>query len=467
MDNQQHTNIDFKNHVVQILASSAPKSMTFYAVDSLVKIFEKYGLTTLDSNSLKLWIASMLMEGMKVNTVKRYAGRVHTIFNEWRGADVADPFGDIQYVFTPAYQLNDADVYYNLEMLKRLFVKNEASEDWKIVSIFFYLLYNPGLSLLDVAYATFENAPHYCVQIDEIVKSRDSSFGRKYLFDLNQSKVRPTKIFKELTEGLTSLMKSAGMRLVVGNVRDEITAIWIAAAIKCGVDICDILAIISAVPYRYRALTLIEKSEISEDRKHEIICQVADCINDNTPRWFVMKLRKGVSFDEIKDKIEKELPGRLSTMELYYPTYTKTKKVGRKVIKEQIPFVPDMLFFRTQYNKVRSLFAKIGDIAWCFKTSQFADSKYSVISHEEMTNFQRCVGQFTPDIWIELVSVNRLLSKGRMVRITGGMMKGYKGKIEDLNDDKGTRKFFLRVSSENALNWTVEVDEAFIEPLNP
>lgn len=439
--------------------------MTFYAVGSLVETFDKYGVTTLDLGSLKLWIASMLLEGMSINTVKRYAGSIHTIFSEWKDRDAADPFNEIQYAFKQPYEQDKTVVLQNLGMLRRLFAYNESSKDWKIVSIFFYLLYNADITLLDVIDASFDNAPKYCAQIDSIVKSHDSSFGRKYLFDLNQSKARPSQISRELTEGLTQLMQKAGMKIAEGQVREEITAIWVAAAMKCNIDIAEIRSIIPSVPYRYRALSLIQKKELSEDRKHEIICRVADSINDNTPRWFVMKLRKRISLDDIKDKVEQELPGRLATMELYYPTRTVTKKVGRRIHKDEIPYIPDMLFFRTQYNKVGSLFSKIGDIAWCFKVSQLPDSKYYVIPHEEMSNFQKCVGQFTDDIHVELVSASRALGIGRMVRITGGMMKGYKGKIEDMNDDKGTRTFFLSVSNENALKWTAEVEDVFIEPL--
>lgn len=466
MDSQQHRGSDFRSYVAQALHESEPKSVTAYAAGSLVALLDRYGLSELDADTLRLWIASMLLGGLKAATVRRYAGRLHTLYKEWGGADLPDPFEEVQPAYDPSYQPDEADVLVNLEALKRLFSKSELSADWQMVNIFFYLLYSPDASLLDAADATFDNSPRYCAQIDEIVKQCDSSNGRKYLFSLNQSKVRPTQLSRELNDGLTSLMRSVGMRIAGGQAREEITAIWIAAAMKCGVDICLIRSIIASIPYRYRALKLIRRQEISEGLLHETVCRVADSINDNTPRWFAMKLRKGVGFSDVKEKISTELPGRLNAMELYYPTRTIVKKVGKKKVKEEMPLVPDMLFFRTQYNKVRSLFASIGDVAWCFKTSQAGDSRYSVIPHAEMANFQRSVGQFTSDIRVELSDTAASLGKGRMVRITGGMMKGYQGRIVDLNDDNGSRKFFLTVSNENALNWTVAVDEVFIEPLD-
>ena len=464
---QRYIDDGFLEYVLRIFAETEKKTLTFYSIGSFVKTFKRFRLKSVDREALMLWIASMFMDGMKLNTVRRYSGRLHSIYNEWRSSEDSDPFTEIQSYIAASYQLDNYSTLFNLDRLKRLIDKDEASEDWETVSMFFYLLYDASATILDVAEATFNNASEYCPQLCEIIRTRDTSKGRKYLFNLNQWKMRPTQLVKEVNKRLTVLMMSAGMKISVESMREEITSIWVAAAMQCGISIRDIRAVICAVPYCYRALTLISKPEISEERKYEIICKVANAINDNTPQWFVMKLRKGVSVDDLKEKIEKELPGRMQTMELFYPTRTIAKKVGKKMVYEHIPYLPDMLFFRTPYNKIRSLFAKIGDMAWCFKVSHIPNSRYSVIPHEEMANFQRCVGQFTFDVRMGLVEVNRFLGKGRMVKITGGMMKGYEGKVVDMNDNKGTIKFFLRVSNDKALNWTAEVEEVFIEPLTP
>lgn len=467
MNNQQNNHADFISYVVQILAESQPKSVVAYAVGSFVDVFERYEIKSVDEDSLKLWMAFMYMKGLKVKTVQRYLGKIHKLYRTFNKEtdDAADPFVNLQTYLDDSYEVHDEAVQLNVEVIKRLFGKDEASKEWSSIAIFFYLLYNADATLLDLADATFDNAPQYCSQVVEIVKSRDSSKGQKYLFKLDQRQVRQTQIIRQVSEDLVALMTDIGMKSLQGSVREKITAIWVYKALKCGIDIRTIRAIIPAVPSEYRALSLIKKSEISEDNKHNAICKVADAINDNTPRWFVMKLRKGVDIDRVKEKIEEELPGRLNTMELFYPTHTTVREKGGKKIKQETPYVPDLLFFKTQYNKIRSLFAKIGDIAWCLKDNILAEARYSIISQEEMSNFQKCVGQFTDDIRISLVDANRGLGKGRMVRITGGMMKGYKGKIEDIHDNKGTRKFFLQVTNDQALNWTAEVDEALIEPL--
>jgi len=468
LDNQPFNHAEFFTHAVQIFEESALKSVTFYAVGSFVETIKKYGVKTFDKDSLKLWIAVMYMNGMKVKTIQRYVGKLHTIYNAYQKGteNQNDPFVDLQSYLDLSYQVSDENVHYNVEIIKRMFGKNESSKEWPSIAMFFYLLYNANTTMLDMVNTTFDNAPQYCSQVVEIVKSCDKSNGQKYLFKLEQRQIRPTQISKRVTADLTAVMTGIGMKYLQGPIREEITALWVYIALKCGIDICDIRAIIPAVPYEYRALMLIQKPEISEERQHEIICKVADAINDNTPRWFVMKLRKGVDLDKVKDKTEKELPGRLDSMELFYPTHTTFRDKGGKKVKEETPYVPNLLFFQTQYNKIRSLFAHIGDLAYCLKENNLPDARYSVIPQEEMTKFMKCVGQFTDDVRMQLVDANRGLRKGRMVRITGGMMKGFKGKIEDINDDKGTRTFFLQVTNEKALKWTVEVEDVFIEPLN-
>lgn len=468
MEYKQHNSGSFLNFVVQTHKEAEHRSVTAYALGSLIETFNRYSLDTPDKDSLKLWIAAMLMKRMKIKTIQRYVGKVHTIFKSYTANNmttIEDPFVLTQSIFNPVYQVNDTDVLHNFEILKCLFYKNEDSENRQVINIFFYLLYAADATVPDAASTTFDSAPNYCAQIDEIVKSCDRSKGRKYLFHLKQGQVRPPQIIRELSEDLISMMRATGMKVTQGPIRENITAIWIAVAINCGVDICDIRSIIPSVPHQYRALSLIGKTEISEVRKYEIICKVADAINDNTPRWFAMKLRRGVKVGEVRDKIEEIFPRRLRTMQLYYPTHTTFRRKDGKKIKEETPYIPDLLFFRTQYNKIRNMFAKIGDLAWCIKVSNLPESRYSVISHEDMTTFQKCIGQFTSDIRMEILNSNHSLGVGRTVRITGGMMKGYRGIIEDIDTTKGIRKFFLQISNDNAINWTAEVEDVFIEPI--
>lgn len=466
MDSQTGHNISFKSFAEQMLESAPAKSIEAFALISILDIMRKEACDDIDENTIKLWLALMIVSGRKVSTCKRYFGKLHTVYAEYAGADRPDPFLSVSPVFSTLHEANLEESKANLDLVKQLTDKTDKSPDWQTINIFFYLLYNPATSISDVVDLTFSEAPRFCPQVEEIINSADSSHGRKYVFALKQGKSRPNEIEKSLTNKLQSLMTSVGMRFANGFSRGSITSIWIAAALQCSIDIKDIRSCLSTIPQDYSVLSLIEKTELTETAKTSIICKVADTINNNTARWFVMKLRRGVEVDEIKDRIANKLPGMLNSTLFFYPTHAEIHKEGRKHIVEEIPYLPNILFFKTRSNRVRRLFAEIGDMAWCFKSSAAPDSDYAIISNKQMSNFQQCIGRFTADIKLELVDTEQTFEKGRRVKVVGGIMAGYEGEILDVEGEPGKRVFSLSITGNKEARWTVHVDDVFIRPLD-
>lgn len=466
MADQQYTKLKFRNFAEQIKQSVCTKSLNEYALVSLLDVMEKEGVEDLDENILKLWIADMAIKGKKVSTCKRYFGKIHTLYNEWcNTTDNNKIFEAVSPVFSELRNSDTQESVNNLNFVKRLIDKTEQSDDRQLSRIFFYLLYNPSASLADVVNLTFTDAPRFCPQIDDIINSSNSSHGRKYVFRLKQGKSRPHEIAEKLTKDLGELLTAAGMRFENGFSRSSISSLWIAAALKCGLRLQLIRNCVGMIPKEYAMLTLVEKGDISEFTKEAVICTVADSINNFATRWFVMKLRQGVSVNDIKERIDEKLPGRLSSMSLFYPTRAEIRKEGNKRIIDEVPFLPNVLFFRTQSNKLKSLFANIGDLAWCFKASNSADSEYAVIPHKQMQIFQQCIGNFTSDIKMELVNGSQSLERGRKVKVTGGIMAGYEGEIIDIKEEPGKRMFFLSISDNLRARWTAHVEDVFLQPI--
>ncbi len=434
-------------------------------MEALLSWMHRSKTDTIDADTIRQWIAEMLVKGMKVSTCKRYYGKVHSIYNEWNGKETASPFDEARIEFGSLNETHPDETERNLGMVKRLMSKKETSEDWLYIGIFFYLLYTPSASLHDVINLKFDSVQSICQQTDDIINACDSSHGRQYVFPLKQGKSRPNEIAQTLTKQLQQLLSAAGMRFEYGFSRLSITSIWIAAALREKISLENIRACIGAIPREYQALSLVGRKEIDRMTEERIVRSVANSINSQTKQWFVMKLRKGVSVDDVKSAIVNQLPDISESMMLYYPTRTEVHKEGHKRITEEIPYLPDVLFFKIPHNKVRSLFAKIGDKAWCYKTSLSQDSDYFVISDRQMTVFQQCVGQFTPDIHMELVDMKRPLEKGRRVKVVGGMMAGYEGEILDVEDTPGKRVFFLAISGDTQARWTAYVDDLYIQPL--
>jgi hypothetical protein len=143
-------------------------------------------------------------------------------------------------------------------------------------------------------------------------------------------------------------------------------------------------------------------------------------------------------------------------------------KENKKIIKREMPYIPGLLFFKIGENNIAPLFREIGDLAWCYRERPSQDAPYSIIPRSEMERFQRFVGKFTDDVEISL-SGKESLGIGRRVRITGGLMEGYEGEIYDIEESKdstGRRMFQLNLSSDQALRWTVSIEDIYIEPID-
>lgn len=458
---------DFVSYVKSALDNADGNKFTMSAFTSFLTWVKTNNSENLSEDDLRLWIAGMIMSGFKKATRKRYFGKVKSLYSEWSTDGQPNPFNKLSDVIDLDFEESSSRENDNLEIVPRLLAKTKDSEGWEYINAFLYLLYNVKATLEDVINLKFDDQVVDLPQIEDLIEAMRETKQLKFVFGLNRGAKREPQLKRELVANLEDTLQMAGMKFDEEFSRESITAIWIAAAFRCDIPINEIRSMVSEIPSEYAFLSLIRPEEISEERETSILKTVANSINKKTTCWFVMRMRSGITPESVRNAIEEKASDIYKSLVFYYPTrQIIIKGKGNKKICKENPYIPGILFFRTRYDRVAPLFAKIGDMAWCMKERNAADAKYSVIPRQEMEDFQKYVGQFTDDVRIQLVDASRGLGKGRMVRVTAGMMKGYKGKIEDINDDKGTRTFFLQISNEKALKWTAEVDEAFIEPLN-
>lgn len=449
----------------QTLESVESQSVTAYAIASFVNAAEQWDGKWVDEDMLRYWVVKMLIDGMKSSSVKKYIGQIHTIYRRHNQEGRIDPFMSLSSIVDKSLEVKSEEAIKNLAITKRIFSIGENGKDGQAMAIFLYLLYDITASVNDVIDLRFEEWDSSCQQIEDIINAQPKKYGRKYVFNLNQGRLQNTPIATKLIREMAQGLKAAGMGFENGFSRDSITAMWIVAAIDAGVDLRDIRAMVSNIPVQFSALTLLGDRELSEKTISDTICKVANRINDNASRWFVMKLRSKVSVDDVKKRIATALPDLMKSLMLFYPTRTVVRKEGKNNIKEDVPLLPELLFFKTKRHKVKSMFNAIGDLAWCFKVSNSPDSEYSVISNRDMVNFQQCVGQFSSDIRMELVDTDRIYAKGRMVKIVGGIMAGYEGEILDVEDEPETKILSLKITNAQRAQWKVKVEDIFIEPI--
>lgn len=445
----------FIDYVNSLDTSSISEMLASRAIPSLLHSMRRHGLSELSSLAVSLWTVDMLLEGLKTTTVKRYSGALRSLYNEWRAG--LGLKGDEPAVFSVSLQGVVADssaerlreVEGNLEATER-FVRMSVKQDspaFVYNKAFQYLLYDPFASLKDIAAMKFSDQRPDSLHLEDIVISMRNAPQAKYVFPLQQGKRREGAIVKDLLSELHATGRRAGMKFADSFSRDSITAIWIAAALREDISYSEIRGMIQNLPAVYSCLSLIPATQVSEKRTIEIMNTVAYSISNKNPGWFVLRLRSGVTPEAIKERLkEKESPLQRQ-IQYYYPLRSIKKIENKKVVSVEVPVIPGLLFFRLPYDRVAPLIGVIGDLAWCYRSSANPSSPYSVIPQAEMRIFQRCVGSFTEDVEMDIVSALPPLNVGDSVMIEDGShLDGQMAIIRKVRNVDGTLTYTLRLS---------------------
>ncbi|MDE7347877.1 MAG: hypothetical protein K2N48_14195 [Muribaculaceae bacterium] len=443
----------FIDYVNSLELDTLSEMLALRVIPSLSLSMRRHGLFRFSDKVLRLWIVDMMLDGYKGSTVKRYVGALHTLYKTWMSLTGTDDDKEFSVSLTGI----DADlsakrlkeVEENLEAAER-FTKMSLKQDSQAFvysKAFQYLLFDPFASLKDVVLMKFSDARPDSIHIEDIVTSMRNAPQAKYVFPLKQGKRREPAIVKDLLSELHATGRRAGLKFSESFSRESITSLWIAAAIREDIPYAEIRGILPALPAAYSFLSLIAPAEVSEARKTEILNIVAYSITNKNPGWFVLRLRSGVTPEKIRERMkEKETPLQRQ-IQYYYPLRSVKKIERKKVVTEEVPVIPGLLFFRLPYDRVAPLIGVIGDLAWCYRTSANPSSPYSVIPQAEMRVFQRCVGMFTEDVEMYIVSELPPLNVGDEVMIEdGSMLDGQIATIRKVRNVDGTLTYTLRLS---------------------
>ncbi len=454
-------NSGFVEFVVSSDTDNLSDMLALRAIPSMIHSLRKHGFTDFSNLFVRTWTIDMLADGLKGSTVKRYVGAIHTLYKDWASKKGKEPDENLFSFSLAGFDADSSpkrlkEIEENLsatERFMKISVKQE-SQAFLYNKAFQYLLFNPFASLRDIVNLKFSDARPDCLHLEDIVTSMRNAPQAKYVFPLLQGKRREPAIIKDLLVELHATGRRAGLKFGESFSRDSITSLWIAAAIKEDIPYDEIRAMIPNLPEAYSFLSLLPAKDISEARKTEILNIVAYAITNKNPGWFVLRLRSGVTPEKIKERLkEKESPLQRQ-LQYYYPMRTVKKLEKKKVVTVETPVIPGLLFVRLPHDRVTPLIATIGDLAWCYRTSANPASPYSVIPQAEMRIFQRCVGAFTEDVEMDIVSELPALNVGDEVMIEDGShLDGQVATIRKVRNVDGTLTYTLRLSDTAFIKW--------------
>lgn len=459
----------FLEYVVSVNFIEPSDQFSAHAVRSFLKSLQSHGFEDVSQEALEMWIVDMTLDDFKKSTRKRYFSKLSNLYREWKLTPGENPFDVVRGLAEFDYHSAYREASANLALVGRLLAKERKCIDRELIDVFLYLLYNVDASIdavigLKIGDKLADNPQTYDL-IDEV---KSTAGNRLYMFGLNRNNKRISQIKREVISGLYRMLIHEGMMFENGFSRDSITAMWMAAAIKSGMSFSEIRAMVSRVPMGYDSFRIIKPSEFNDKQHIRALNKVADFINKTTTQWFVMKIRIGQAPIDIKERIKLTDKDIYEKMIFYYPMRKEAKRDAKgKLVRKEVPYLPSIMFFKVRRDRVTSLMHHIGDLAWCYKETSAVGSPYCTISHEEMKDFQRHIGQFTPDIKIELVTLDEPLKVGTEVMINGGgLVSGQIGKIQSVKNANGTRTYTLALSDNECATWTVkDIEEVFIEPV--
>ena len=199
-------------------------------------------------------------------------------------------------------------------------------------------------------------------------------------------------------------------------------------------------------------------------------CRTMDSLHNNHPdmqetmqsvkettelrQWFVMRDLKKGNAKQPAYKLLGELKIRFFT-----PMVWKLRIRQGKRVRQQVPFMPDLLFVYDSRKVLDPLVEQIATLQYRFVKG--GNHQPMTVRNADMERFIRAVDAMNNPCFYTPEEINPDML-GKKVRIVGGLLDGYEGCLQKM---QGSRIKRLFVELPNLLTATVEVQPEFIQVL--
>lgn len=318
-----------------------------------------------------------------------------------------------------------------------------------------FSLLNGCLKLAEVAKVKHSDLPAYASGSEEIA-GRHIDPRRRYVFDLQQSMRTPRQLDRYINDLELTLFRLRNLPLT-GTVDDTLRAYWACAALRCGFSGSEIVSALGCVPAGLPVLAICSRVEPSAERLAAMREAVACQLLTNPLRWYAMRLRPGVRFEDVQKRF-RIFSSEIAQPEMFYPCDEIVRRIGKRLVAERRPVIADVVFFRSRITDILPIFRHIGDLAWCYTSGGKSGGSYASITDYEFRVFQQAIGQFTPDFEVGPIGTLSLREGDRIV-VVGGMMPGQTGDIARIVTDRSQNVIYrIRFGSPNGMKWDFGVD---------
>ena len=176
---------------------------------------------------------------------------------------------------------------------------------------------------------------------------------------------------------------------------------------------------------------------------------------DTERRWYVMRDLKRSNALLPAYKQLKE-----AGMEVFTPMVSRLFTRNGKRIQREVPVIQDLLFVNDCRRNIDTIVAKTPTLQYRFKKGgTFGEAL--VVPDDEMNKFIAATQATDTPKFYSAEEVSSLMC-GRNVRVVGGVLNGYEGKLQTV---RGSKKKHLVIMLPSLVAVSVEIEDEFIELL--
>lgn len=296
--------------------------------------------------------------------------------------------------------------------------------------------------------------------LEASILERYCNNNRKYVFPLSQSERTERQLGRDIESGISSALQSRGIKLF-GSLIDTARCYWAYAAIKCGLTPSAIYSVLGTYPKAFPEIGIKCQSVPASADTDTILRTIAEAFLFNPLNWYAMRLRPKVRINEVEKRFA-ATEYEIRRPELFYPSREIAKRIGKKTLLEEVPVISDIVFFKSRVTDIYPMFLKIGDLAWCYRSGK-GGGTYAAIPKGSMEQFQRAIGQFTPDY--EVGPIGSIKPQpGDVIRVIDGTFAGNEGELLKIMEaGKHGIIYRLKIIDDQGVEWKVRVDARLTE----
>lgn len=238
-------------------------------------------------------------------------------------------------------------------------------------------------------------------------------------------------------------------------------SIWCALALKADVKASEVIGILGEIPEGMEILNIATPAKPSPEQTNTIYQKIEDYIKGEPRKWFAMRLRPKVNYDQLLQRMER-VKDEIRWPELFYPMEEVTRRVGIKLVSTGRPVIHDVIFFRSRHSDVYPMIHKLYDLAWCYKNPGNR-SGYASIPDEAMRIFKRGLGMLTDEY--EVAPIGELaLEPGDRVEIISDEYFTRQGTVikKEKNDDEGNVVYRISLMHQSG-RWDIGIDARLLK----